>query len=78
VGSSGEVSIGRRVEVKEQRTVCASGVCASGVCASGVVTGGVCARGACVCGVGLVLVEDVLDLGLDLFHSSSHCDCCLY
>jgi hypothetical protein len=56
VGSSGEVSIERMVEVKEQLTVCASGVCASGTC---------------VCGV-LVLVEDVLDLGLDLFHSSSH------
>lgn len=67
MGSSREVSIGGRVEVKKQLTVCASGVCTSGVCA----------RGACVCGV-LVLVEDVLDLGLDLFHSSSHCDCCLY
>jgi hypothetical protein len=73
VGSSRKVSIGRMVEMKEQLTVCASGVCASGVCASGV-----CASGVCVCSVGLVLVEDVLDLGLDLFHSSSHCDCCLY
>jgi hypothetical protein len=73
VGSSRKVSIGRMVEMKEQLTVCASGVCASGVCASGV-----CTSGVCVCSVGLVLVEDVLDLGLDLFHSSSHCDCCLY
>jgi hypothetical protein len=32
---------------------------------------GVCASGGVVCGV-LVLVEDVLDLGLDLLNCSSH------
>lgn len=52
----------------EQLTV----VCASGVCAGGVGTGGVSASGI-MCGV-LVLMEDVLDLGLDLVHSSSHFD----
>lgn len=41
--------------------------------ASGVCAGGVCTSGICVCSV-LVLVKDVLDLGLDLFHCSSHCE----
>ena len=58
MGSSREVSIGRRLEVKEQLTVCASGVCTSGVRASG----------GCV----FVFVEDVLDLSLDLVHHARH------
>lgn len=37
----------------------------------------VCASGTGVCGV-LVLVEDVVDLGLDLIHNSGHFVCMLF
>lgn len=56
----------------------AASVCTSGVSASACVAC-VCTGGTCVCGVVggivggvLVLVKDALDLGLDLFHCSSH------
>ena len=68
MGSSGDVLVLLIVTRDNELTVC----CAGGVSTGGVSTSGVGASGI-VCGV-LVFVEDVLDLSLDLVHSSGHFD----